>query len=226
MFSRREALRQLAAGAAWAAMPGVAASRVLGANDRIRFGLIGAGEPRSGHFPRRPALPERRGRCRGRSLHAPLGRGQGRCPGGHDAPGFPPSSGRQVDRCGPYRHPATPARAELRARDPGRQRRVSREDHGLQSRPRPADAQGVCRLGTGGPGGHADEHRAEHCQDPGVDQVRSLRYRSPPSRRTIIAMLRTAAGSGRFRPTATRPTSIGRPSKARPRTTTSIRSAT
>ena len=43
MFSRREALRQLAAGAAWAAMPGVAASRVLGANDRIRFGLIGAG---------------------------------------------------------------------------------------------------------------------------------------------------------------------------------------
>ncbi len=43
MSSRREALRQLAAGAAWMAMPGVAASRVLGANDRIRFGLIGAG---------------------------------------------------------------------------------------------------------------------------------------------------------------------------------------
>jgi hypothetical protein len=43
MSGRREALRQLAAGAAWMAVPGVAASRVLGANDRIRFGLIGAG---------------------------------------------------------------------------------------------------------------------------------------------------------------------------------------
>ncbi len=43
MSSRREALRQLAAGAAWMAVSGVAPSRVLGANDRVRFGLIGAG---------------------------------------------------------------------------------------------------------------------------------------------------------------------------------------
>ncbi len=43
MPSRREALRQWAAGAAWVAASGVGESRVLGANDRIRFGLIGAG---------------------------------------------------------------------------------------------------------------------------------------------------------------------------------------
>ena len=43
MLSRRAILGQLSAGAAWAAVSGVAALRVLGANDRIRFGLIGAG---------------------------------------------------------------------------------------------------------------------------------------------------------------------------------------
>jgi predicted dehydrogenase len=43
MSSRRTFLYQLAAGTAWAAAAGVAPARVLGANDRIRFGWIGAG---------------------------------------------------------------------------------------------------------------------------------------------------------------------------------------
>lgn len=43
MTNRRQVLRRLAVGAAWMGVSGIAPSRVLGANDRIRFGLIGAG---------------------------------------------------------------------------------------------------------------------------------------------------------------------------------------
>ncbi len=43
MTNRRQVLRRLAVGAAWMGVSGIAPSRVLGANDRICFGLIGAG---------------------------------------------------------------------------------------------------------------------------------------------------------------------------------------
>ena len=126
---------------------GVAASRVcLGANDRIRFGLIGAGGRGQEIFRAALRCPERRGRRRGRCLYAP-------------AWTKPRALPRQSRRYRDFRRllddksidavliatPATPARAELRAGDPGGQRRVSREDHGVQSRARPADAQGVCQ---------------------------------------------------------------------------------
>src|SRR5271166_225188 len=44
MSNRRSFLRQLIGGATWVAVSGlVAPSRILGANERIRIGLIGAG---------------------------------------------------------------------------------------------------------------------------------------------------------------------------------------
>ncbi len=55
MFNRREVLRHLAAGAATVAVSGVSLSRgAIGANDRIRFGLIGLGS--RGHEIFRAAL--------------------------------------------------------------------------------------------------------------------------------------------------------------------------
>ena len=187
MFSRREALRQLAAGAAWAAMPGVAASRVLGANDRIRFGLIGAGSRGKEIFKVALRCPNVEAVAVADLYTRRLDEAKAVAPAVKTLRRFPPPARRQVDRRGPDRHAAAPARPELRARDPGRQGCLPREDDGLQSRPRPAHAQGVYRLGTRGPGRHADEQRAGHAQGPGVAHARAAWARSPPSRRTIIA---------------------------------------
>ena len=86
------------------------------------------------------------------------------------------------DRCRPHRHAAAPARPELRPRHSGRQGRVSGKDHGVQSGPRPAHAQGVSRVRTRGPDRHADEQRAGPAEGPGTGHARAHGRSSPPSR--------------------------------------------
>ena len=59
MLTRRTFVKQAAAGAAaYAAYSLSPAGRVLGANDRVRFGLIGAGAA-ARDLPGRAGMPER-----------------------------------------------------------------------------------------------------------------------------------------------------------------------
>ena len=80
MSNRRTFMAHCVKGAAGFAVSGLASSRrILGANDRIRFGLIGCGSRGKENYSRPPCAAPMPKPSGGRRLHAPPGRGEGDC---------------------------------------------------------------------------------------------------------------------------------------------------
>ena len=227
MSNRRTFIGQCVKGAAGLAVSGLVSSRrVLGANDRVRFGLIGCGSRGKEIFRSAMRCSERRGRRGGRRLYAPARRGEGDRAANQNLQGRPAIARRQERRCCSHRHAATPACPQLRARDPGRQGRVPGEDDGVQPRPRQAHAERARRLGARRPGRHPDDQRARHEDGAGARDAgaHGRHHRHPYA--SLPQRARTVAGCGRSRRIATRITSIGKRSRAKPRPLHSIPSAT
>ena len=86
------------------------ASLVLGANDRIRFGLIGAGGRGKEIFQVALGCPNAEAVAVADIYSRRLDEAQAMAPAVKTYNDYRRLLGRQVDRCGPYRHAATPAR--------------------------------------------------------------------------------------------------------------------
>ena len=115
----------------------VATRRVLESNERIRFGLIGGGSHGKEIFRAALRCPDVEAVAVADIYTRRLDEAMAIVPGIATFKQLPGAPGRQVDRRGPDRDAAAPARARLRRRDPGGQGRVSGEDHGVQSLARP-----------------------------------------------------------------------------------------
>ena len=161
MANRRTFMGQCAKGAAGIAVSGLVSSRrVLGANDRIRFGLIGCGSRGKEIFQAAMRCPNAEAVAAADVYTRRLDEVKALAPADQDLQGLPAIARRQERRRRPDRHAAAPARPELRARHPGRQGRLPGKDDGVQSRSRQAHAEGARRIGTRGPGRHPDDQRA------------------------------------------------------------------
>ena len=156
MQSRRNFIGKVATGLAGT----LAASNVLGANDRIRLGIIGPGA--RGTEILREALACPNTECVGAAdvYTRRLEEVQGHRARRQDLPRLPPSAGRQDHRRRPDRHPAAPALRALHRRARCRQARLPGKDHGVHGGPRQEDARRVantlaasarCRSATSGP---------------------------------------------------------------------------
>ena len=187
MDSRRNFIGKVATGLAGTLAAGSA--EVLGAADRIRVGIIGAGDRGMELVSQIRACPNTEIAAFADAYSQRLERAQGVVPALGGSHRLSPPAGRRLARRRGDRDPAAPARSAILGRSRRRQARVSRKDHGVHGRSRQADARHTAEVrveahcpdrSSGlllrpcerraavprGPGPHGENHRYRHADAP------------------------------------------------------------
>ena len=137
MHSRRNFIGKVATGLAGT----LAASNVLGANDRIRLGIIGPGDRGTQILREAIACPNIEFVGVRRHLHQAPGRREEARSRRQDLSRLPPPARRQDHRRGADRHAAAPALRAFRRRARCRQARLPGKDDGVHRGARQAHAR-------------------------------------------------------------------------------------
>ena len=155
MATRRAFMQKALGGSAALAAYGLfPSSRVLGANDRIRIGLIGAGGAGRKSSRRRLKCPNVEGVAAADIYTRRLDEVESDHPLDPNLPRFSQTARRQEHRRSSDCHASAPARAEFCSGHSGGKGRLPGKDHGVQSRPRQAHAQSAGGFRTRRAGGY------------------------------------------------------------------------
>ena len=178
-----------------------ATGRVLGANDRIRIGVIGVGDRGTQLAREAMACPDTELAAFADIYTRRLEDAAETRARREDLRRLPPAARRSLPRCRPHRHPAAPARRVFHRRHGRRQARLPGKGHGVHASSRRSHARRVTQRTAGNRVvqiGHQPCSSARS-RTPRTTSPAAPSARSPRSAPTCTATPRTASRTGRAR---------------------------